>query len=61
MCIRDRNKAVQLMSSENWKIGVLEDLATVMEDSSIRGLGQAASNPLRSVLKYFKREIRDAR
>ena len=60
-CRVGTSKAVQLMSSENWKIGVLEDLATVMEDSSICGLGQAASNPLRSVLKYFKREIRDAR
>ena len=59
-CRVGTNKAVQLMSSENWEIGVLENLATVMEDSSICGLGQAASNPLRSVLKYFKREIHDA-
>ena len=59
-CRVGTNKAVQLMSSENWEIGVLDNLATVMEDSSICGLGQAASNPLRSVLKYFKREIHDA-
>ena len=58
-CRVGTNKAVQLMSSENWEIGVLENLATVMEDSSICGLGQAASNPLRSVLKYFKRETQD--
>ena len=59
-CRVGTNKAVQLMSSENWELGVLENLATVMEDSSICGLGQAASNPLRSVLKYFKRETHDA-
>jgi len=60
-CRVGTSKAVQLMSLQKWKISVLEDLATVMEDSSICGLGQAASNPLRSVIRYFSKEIRDAR
>jgi len=28
-----------------------------MEDASICGLGQAAPNPLRSVIKYFPKEV----
>ena len=33
-------------------------IAKVMSDSSICGLGQAASNPLKSVIKYFPEEIK---
>jgi len=29
----------------------------VMSDASICGLGQAASNPLKSVIKYFPEEL----
>ena len=35
----------------------LEDLSEVMSEASICGLGQAASNPLKSVIKYFGNEI----
>jgi len=31
----------------------LEDLSTCMRDASICGLGQAASNPLTTVIRYF--------
>ena len=31
----------------------LEDLSDVMSEASICGLGQAATNPLKSVMKYF--------
>ena len=31
--------------------------AEVMAEASICGLGQAASNPLKSVMKYFEEEI----
>jgi formate dehydrogenase beta subunit len=34
---------------ENWDLPLLNDLADVMNDASICGLGQAAPNPLRSV------------
>jgi formate dehydrogenase len=45
------------MAEPRWNRVLLEDLATVMEDASICGLGQAAPNPLRSVLRYFPEEV----
>ena len=38
---------------------LLHDLSQVMSDASICGLGQAASNPLKCVLKYFPEEVND--
>ncbi|MBT4205131.1 MAG: hypothetical protein HOE21_03205, partial [Proteobacteria bacterium] len=35
----------------------LKDLAKVMTDASICGLGQAAPNPMKSVIAHFKEEI----
>ncbi len=46
-------KAVKLMQEEHWDQGLLEELSAVMVDASICGLGQAAPNPIRSVMKYF--------
>ncbi len=57
-CRNGTEKAVRLMSQDRWDAGLLEDLATVMADASICGLGQAAPNPLRSVLKYFPEDLR---
>jgi len=37
---------------------LLGDLAQVMSDASICGLGQAASNPMKSVIKYFPEDLR---
>jgi formate dehydrogenase len=45
------------MENEKWDPDVLEDLCVVMEDASICGLGQAAPNPLRCVMKYFPEEV----
>ncbi len=56
-CRVGTGKAAELMAQENWNIEQLEDLATVMEDASICGLGQAAPNPLRSVIKHFAHEL----
>ncbi|MGF1551116.1 MAG: NAD(P)H-dependent oxidoreductase subunit E [Paracoccaceae bacterium] len=50
-------KAVQLMEAETWDTDLLEDLSTVMVDASICGLGQAAPNPIRLVMKHFPDEI----
>ena len=36
-----------------WDTGLLGELSQVMRDASICGLGQAASNPVSSVIKYF--------
>ena len=46
------------MSEGDWNPGTLEDLAIVMADASICGLGQAAPNPLRSVIKFFPEDLK---
>ena len=50
-------KAVSIMETGNWDIDQLNDLSTVMVDASICGLGQAAPNPILSVIKYFPHEL----
>jgi len=56
-CRAGTAKAVDLMKREKWNLSLLEELATVMEDASICGLGQAAPNPLRSAVRYFPGEF----
>ena len=56
-CRNGTEKAVQLMSRPNWDEALLVDLSQVMRDASICGLGQAASNPLISVLKHFPEDL----
>lgn len=53
-------KAVTLMTKPEWDKDLLEELSEVMIDSSICGLGQAAPNPVRSVIKYFPEELTTA-
>ncbi len=50
-------KAVSIMETGDWDIDLLNDLSTVMIDASICGLGQAAPNPILSVIKYFPHEL----
>lgn len=50
-------KAVKLMGEKKWNAKLLDELSTAMADASICGLGQAAPNPIRSVMKYFKKEV----
>jgi NADH:ubiquinone oxidoreductase subunit F (NADH-binding)/NADH:ubiquinone oxidoreductase subunit E len=50
-------KAASLMAKPIWDRQTLEDLAQVMGESSICGLGQAAPNAIQSVLKYFPNEV----
>ena len=50
-------KAVKLMQADQWDQGLLEELSTAMVDASICGLGQAAPNPIRLVMKHFPEEI----
>ena len=52
-------KAVKLMQAPVWDAQTLEDLAEVMGDASICGLGQAAPNPIRSIQKYFSEEVNE--
>ena len=51
------DRAVELMKQPMWDQTLLEELATVMEDASICGLGQAAPNPIRCTIKYFPQEV----
>ena len=51
-------KAATIMNEKEWDIALLEDLCEVMESSSICGLGQAATNPIRSSIKYFPEELK---
>jgi formate dehydrogenase len=45
------------MNKESWDIELLKELSTAMMDTSICGLGQAAPNPLLSVIKHFPSEV----
>ncbi|MFA3918586.1 NAD(P)H-dependent oxidoreductase subunit E [Ruegeria hyattellae] len=56
-CRAGCEKAVKLMQAESWDTGLLNDLCDVMADASICGLGQAAPNPIRLVMKHFADEI----
>ena len=56
-CRSGTEKTVKLMKEKKWNKEKLEDLSEVMSQASICGLGQAATNPLNSVLKYFENEI----
>ncbi len=58
-CRAGTSKASELMKSEQWDTDLLQDLSQTMSDASICGLGQAASNPVKSVLKYFPNEVKD--
>jgi NADH:ubiquinone oxidoreductase subunit F (NADH-binding)/NADH:ubiquinone oxidoreductase subunit E len=50
-------KAVHLMQAPKWDNALLEELSVAMADASICGLGQAAPNPIRCVVKHFSHEI----
>ena len=50
-------KALTLMQAPKWDQALLEALSATMADASICGLGQAAPNPVRCVIKHFAHEI----
>jgi formate dehydrogenase len=56
-CRVGTDKAAQLMQAPVWDAATLLDLAQVMGDASICGLGQAAPNPIRCVLNHFAHEV----
>ena len=56
-CRNGTEKAVKLMSPATWNKDILADLGQVMADASICGLGQAAPNPLNSVMTYFPEDV----
>jgi formate dehydrogenase beta subunit len=56
-CRVGTEKAALLMQKPVWNRELLDELSQAMRDASICGLGQAASNPLTSVIKYFPDEF----
>jgi hypothetical protein len=44
-----------LIAADRWDLPLLADLSQVMRDASICGLGQAAPNPVDSVMRHFPR------
>jgi formate dehydrogenase len=56
-CRVGTEKAVHLLQAKTWDGALLADLARVMTDSSICGLGQAAMNPVKMVLKHFPEDV----
>jgi formate dehydrogenase len=53
-CRVGTEKAVVLMERPQWDEALLNELTRVMTDASICGLGQAAMNPVKQVLKHFR-------
>ena len=45
------------MEADKWDTDLMNELSEVMVDASICGLGQAAPNPMQSVIKYFPQEV----
>ena len=56
-CRVGTEKAVKLMSQPRWDDELLQELSRVMGDASICGLGQAAMNPVKQVLKHFPEDV----
>lgn len=52
-CRSGTQKARVLMEQGHWDTTLLGELSQCMRDASICGLGQAASNPLTSVIRFF--------
>ena len=56
-CRVGTEKALKLMSGDRWDKGLLAELSKTMAEASICGLGQAAGNPINSVLKYVPEDL----
>jgi formate dehydrogenase len=56
-CRVGTEKAVALMSEPRWDEDLLGELTRVMSDASICGLGQAAMNPVKMVVKHFRDDL----
>ncbi len=50
-------KTLKLIEKSKWDQPLLKELSQAMMDASICGLGQAAPNPVLSVMKYFPQEV----
>jgi formate dehydrogenase len=57
-CRVGTEKAVHLITQPKWDEALLQELMKVMGDASICGLGQAAMNPIKLVLKHFRDDFK---
>ena len=60
-CRNGTEKLVELLSKRSNDVSLYEDLMLVMRDSSICGLGQAATNCLKHLLEYFPEDLHGVR
>ena len=56
-CRVGTEKMLGLLERDEWDADQLQHLAQVMQDASICGLGQAAPNPVTSLLRFFPAEL----
>ncbi len=56
-CRVGTDKSTHLLAEKKWNQPLIKELSQAMMDASICGLGQAAPNPMLSVIKYFAHEI----
>ncbi|MBL8482948.1 MAG: NAD(P)H-dependent oxidoreductase subunit E [Rhodocyclaceae bacterium] len=56
-CRAGSARAVGLMQATDWDTALMKELAQVMQDASICGLGQAAPKPMLCVMHYFPHEV----
>lgn len=56
-CRAGTSQLVRLMQAPQWDADRMGELSAVMREASICGLGQAAPNPVDSVLRFFPREV----
>lgn len=56
-CRAGTGQLVRLMQAPQWDADRMGELSAVMREASICGLGQAAPNPVDSVLRFFAQEV----
>ena len=56
-CRLGTGKMLGLIERDQWDVSQLQGLAQLMQDASICGLGQAAPNPVLSLLRFFPDEL----
>ena len=56
-CRNGTSMAVKLMKEKKWDLTLLKELSVTMNKASICGLGQAAPNPLQSIIKHFRKHV----
>jgi len=56
-CRAGCEKLSQMLAGDEWDDDLINELSSAMREASICGLGQAASNPVISALKFFKGDL----